>query len=264
MLIIDTHTHAGLNWFQPVETLLDEMNMNGVTGAVLVQHAGSYDNTYLFECEKRFPGRFKVAVQVDPQDPKPEGTLERLRRQGAAGVRFYPASKFKTKDPYAMWKRAGELGMVVTTGGSGRADGFASKSFKKVLDACPDTHVQIEHLAGVGITDPPYTDYESALECAQWPNTSIKVPGLGEIVRRPAVLPVAYPFHKYPPLFEMALEAFGAKRMVWGSDFPPSAGLEGYRNALEGVRNYPAFKKGGVIEWILGKTAARVWGFAVM
>lgn len=42
MLIIDTHTHAGLNWFQPVETLLNEMNLCGVTGAVLIQHGGSY------------------------------------------------------------------------------------------------------------------------------------------------------------------------------------------------------------------------------
>ncbi|MSQ07754.1 MAG: amidohydrolase [Dehalococcoidia bacterium] len=260
MLIIDTHTHAGLNWFQPVETLLNEMNLNGVTGAVLVQHAGSYDNTYLFECERRFPGRFKVAVQVDPQDPKPEATLEKLKKQGAAGIRLYTASKFKTKDPYAMWKRAGELDIVVTTGGSGGAEEFGN-AFKKILDTCPMTHVQIEHLAGVGFSDPPYEAYKSALECAKWPNTSLKVPGLGEVIKRPSVLPVAYPFDKYPPLFDMALAAFGAKRMAWGSDFPPSAGREGYRNCLEGVRSYPAFQKGGALDWILGKTAARVWGF---
>jgi predicted TIM-barrel fold metal-dependent hydrolase len=262
MLIIDTHTHAGLNWFQPVETLLNEMNMNGVAGAVLVQHAGSYDNTYLFECEKRFPGRFKVAIQVNPEDPKPEATLEKLRRLGAAGIRLYPSSKFRTRDPNAMWKRAGELGMVVTTGGSGRSGDFG-KSFKKVLDTCPDTHVQIEHLAGAGVIEAPYTLYKDALKCADWPNTSIKVPGLGEIMKRPPILPVAYPFGKPPPLFEMALEAFGPRRMVWGSDFPPSAGREGYRNCLEGVRSYPAFQKGDTLEWLLGKTAAKVWGFKV-
>ena len=30
----------------------------------------------------------------------------------------------------------------------------------------------------------------------------------------------------------MAYEAFGADRIMWGSDFPPVAGREGYRNAL--------------------------------
>ena len=119
----------------------------------------------------------------------------------------------------------------------------------------------IEHLAGVGITDAPYTDYESALECAQRPNTTIKVPGLGEITPRPPVLLPNFRFDNIPPLFEMAYETFGADRMMWGSDYPPSAGREGYGNSLEGVRSHPAFAKGDDIDWVLGKTAARVWGF---
>ena len=51
---------------------------------------------------------------------------------------------------------------------------FGSDEFKRVLDSCPETTVVIEHLAGVGITCPPYTDYERALECAERPNTFIK------------------------------------------------------------------------------------------
>jgi L-fuconolactonase len=260
MLIIDTHCHAGLNWFEPIETLLANMNMNGVTGAVLVQHAGTFDNTYLFECANRFPGRFKVAIQVDPEDPKPEATLEKLKRQGAAGIRLYPASKFRTAGPHDMWKRAGELGLVVTTGGSASAGEFG-KDFKKILDSCPGTRVNIEHLAGAGFEPAPYPAYKDALESAKWPNTSLKVPGLGEIVRRPPRLGTSFHFDNVPPLFEMALEAFGAKRMMWGSDFPPSGGREGYRNTLEGVRNHPAFKSGDTLEWVLGKSAAALWGF---
>lgn len=261
MLIIDTHAHAGLNWFQPVETLLNEMNMNGVAGAVLVQHKGAYDHSYLFECEKRFPGRFKVAVEIDPGDSNPEATMEKLRRQGAAGVRLHTDVVFNTKKPYAVWKTAGDLGLIVSTARDLSDPEVYGAAFKKVLDACPDTHVQIEHLAAVGFAQPPYEAYSAALECAKWPNTSIKIPGLGEIVKRPAVLPVGYPFGKAPPLFDMALEAFGPHRMVWGSDFPPVASREGYRNCLEGVRSYPAFQSEDTLEWILGKTAARIWGF---
>ena len=50
MQIIDTHCHAGRNWFEPIETLLFQMDSNGVDGAVLIQHGGTYDNDYLFEC----------------------------------------------------------------------------------------------------------------------------------------------------------------------------------------------------------------------
>ena len=51
------------------------------------------------------------------------------------------------------------------------------------------------------------------------------------------------------------------QRMMWGSDFPPSAGREGYANTLRGVLEHPAFADGDDIEWVMGKTAARVWGF---
>lgn len=262
MLIIDTHSHAGVNWFSPVETLLHEMNMNGVAHSVLVQHGGSYDNAYLFECDKRFPGRFKIVVDVNPQDPKPEATLEKLKNHGAAGVRFRPDSKYKTQDPHAMWKMAGELGLIVSVATPGGSEQLGT-AFKKILDACPNTHMQLEHLAGVGYSKPPYNAYKAALGCAKWRNTSIKVPGLGEIIDRPVVLPTGYPFTEFPPLFEMALEAFGPQRMVWGADYPPSGRREGYRNCLEGVRSYPAFQKTGVLDWILGKTAAKIWGFEV-
>jgi predicted TIM-barrel fold metal-dependent hydrolase len=49
--------------------------------------------------------------------------------------------------------------------------------------------------------------------------------------------------------------------MMWGSNFPPCAALEGYRHALKWVRDYPAFQNGDDIEWIMGKSAAKLWGF---
>jgi hypothetical protein len=52
-LIVDTHVHAGKNWFEPIESLLFQMKQNGVdkvrkatrshsntTQAVLIQHKG--------------------------------------------------------------------------------------------------------------------------------------------------------------------------------------------------------------------------------
>ena len=259
-MIIDTHCHAGRNWFQPIETLEFEMDQAGVDAAVLIQHGGTYDNDYLFAEAAKRAGRFKVVVMIDPEDPDPLGRLEQLARQGAAGVRIAPNGEFTAlSDVTDIWRKAGELGLVVSSLGDDKR--FSSASFKKIIDDCPDTQIVVEHLAGVGIAEPPYTDYESALECATRPNTTVKVPGLGEITRRPPVLLPDFRFENIPPLFEMAHEAFGADRMMWGSDFPPSAGREGYGNTLKGVRSHPAFANGDDIDWVLGKTAARVWGF---
>lgn len=259
MVIIDTHCHAGGNWFEPIEVLEFQMNRCGVDAAVLIQHGGTYGNDYLFEEAAKRSDRFKVVVLIDPESDDPLGDLSRMAEQGAAGVRIYPGQPFKTKHPHDIWRKAGELGMVVSS--LGKADQFASDEFKQMLDACPDTPVVIEHLAGVGIAEPPYAAFESALECASRPITTIKVPGLGEITRRPPRLLPDFRFDDVPPLFEMAKDAFGAQRMMWGSDFPPSAGREGYQNTLEGVRSHPAFASADDVEWVLGKTAARVWGF---
>ena len=262
MLIIDTHCHAGLNWFQPVETLVNQMDSYGVSHAVLIQHSGTYDNTYLLECARRHKNRFKVVVLLDPQDTFKIKTLEGLRKQGVAGLRLYLKNDWDPDD--LLWKAVGDLGMIVSV--MGKPEEFASASFKKLLDNCPNTRFCIEHLArsakaGVEFAEPPYEGFKAALECALWPTTTIKVPGLGEIVPRPPRLPTGYPFDKFPPLFEMVKEAFGVQRMMWGSDFPPCAAREGFRNVIEGVRKYPAFQTGDDVEWIMGKSAAKLWGF---
>jgi L-fuconolactonase len=262
MLIIDTHCHAGLNWFAPIELLVNQMDTYGVAKAVLVQHTGSFDNSYLFECAHRYENRFKVAALLDTQDKGKMKTLESLHKQGAAGLRMLMKQSIDPAEP--VWKEAGNLGMVISVIGSSAQ--FASVEFKKLLDNCPKTQFCLEHLArrgkpGSEYDKPPYDGFKAALECARWPNTTIKVPGFGEIVERPAILPRAYPFDKFPPLFDMVKEAFGVQRMMWASDSPPNSSREGYLNVLNGVRNYPAFQNGDDLEWIMGKSAAKLWGF---
>jgi len=259
MLMIDTHCHAGRNWFEPIETLEFQMDRCGVTGAVLIQHGGTYDNDYLFDAAARRPGRFKVVVLVDPTSADPLGDLTRLAESGAAGVRLSLRMQFGTPHGHDIWKKAGELGLVVSS--LGKAAEFASEEFKRIVEACPDTRIVIEHLAGVGVTKPPYGEFASALENPRSPNTAIKIPGLAKICPRPPILEPEFRFENVPPLFEMAREAFGVQRMMWGSNFPPSAGYEGYQNTLEGVRDHPAFGGDEDSAWVMGKTAARWWGF---
>jgi len=42
---------------------------------------------------------------------------------------------------------------------------------------------------------------------------------------------------------------------MWGSDFPPVGGREGYRNSLEALKEYPCFKNQAEKEWVFGKSA---------
>lgn len=276
MYIVDTHTHAGRNWFEPVEMLIHQMNLNGVEKAVLVQHGrpqtGGYDHTYLFECAERFPGRFAIVVIVDVTQADALDTLEQYAEQGAIGIRLNPMQRSPGDDPLAIWRKADELGLVVSSMGS--VSDNASDEFSQLVAELSNLPIVIEHLAGAGQgasfpangpgPQAPYEQYQKALELANYPNTYIKIHGLGEIINRPQVLPTRYDFDFYgpvPPLIEMARDAFGVQRMMWGSDYPPVSGREGYHNALLGAMDHPAFSTQEEREWVMGKTAMGVFGF---
>src|SRR5216683_2333971 len=93
MVVVDTHCHASLDWYEPIETLLYEMDRNGVDHAVLVQINGQFDNAYQFECVRRYPGRFANVVLVDTDRPDTPQQLEQLAERGATGVRLRPPAR---------------------------------------------------------------------------------------------------------------------------------------------------------------------------
>jgi L-fuconolactonase len=258
MTIVDTHCHAGHNWFEPVEMLLNQMNANGVDKGALIQHRGTYDNGYLLECARRFPRRFAVVAMVDTaRDDAPE-QLQRWADEGVVGVRLAPLERSPSSDPLAVWRKAAELGLVVSS--LGDVAGFASQVFEDAVAEFADMPIIIEHLAGVGQgASPPYSEFKRVLALSRYPNTYIKVGGLGEISTRPPVLEPGFRFEDTPPLVEMAYDAFGPRRMMWGSDYPPVSGREGYRNALQGVANHRALRDPEDRAWVMGKTALGVF-----
>ncbi|MGN6697998.1 MAG: amidohydrolase family protein, partial [Thermomicrobiales bacterium] len=110
-MIIDTHCHASPVWYEPVESLLAQMERNGVDAAVLIQMQGQFNNDYQFECVQRYPGKLASVVLVDVSQPNAPATLERLAQQGAAGVRLGPAWRSPGGDPLAIWRAAARLGL---------------------------------------------------------------------------------------------------------------------------------------------------------
>ena len=136
MLIIDTHCHAGNNWFEPIETLEFEMERNGVDKAVLIQHGGTYDNTYLLQEAAKRPGRFKVAVLVDPESRDPLGDLAQLAEQGAAWHSHCPKWTIRQRRPLRYMAQSRRT-RPRSLQHRGNAAQFAADDFSRVLDACP-------------------------------------------------------------------------------------------------------------------------------
>ena len=256
MVVIDAHCHAATFFYEPIEPALDTLIRNGVDKALLIPLSEGVDslNTYLIECMRRFPGRFSVVATVDAHRPDAPARLKQWAKQGAEGVRLSPG------DPLSVFRKAAELGLVVSL--RRRLPDAASDDFRRKVESLPDLKIIFEHLScRREDTTPPYNVFRRVLSLAQYPNTYMKVPGLGEICQRPASFPnPAVPFQHIPPVIEMAMDAFGARRLMWGSDYPHVAEREGYGNCLRLLKEH-VVKSEEDREWIFGKTATTLFRF---
>lgn len=262
MWIVDSHCHASLVWYEPVESLLWQMDRNGVEQAALIQIRGEVDNAYQSDCVRRFPDRLVSVVVVDTDRADASEELERLVEQGARGLRLWADTRSPGEDPLLLWRKAAELGLPVTCGG--KADEFASDAFAEVLQSLPKLTVIVEHLGSVNNPAEEAGSPElrrKVLELARFPNAMIKVHGLGEFAGR--AMPVAHPFpfvEPIPSLLDEAYEAFGPRRMMWGSDYPPVSAREGYANALRFTMDRLSSRSQEDRDLIFGGVAASVFG----
>lgn len=259
-MIIDSHCHVSDVWYEPVETLLHEMDRNGVDKAVLVQLLGQFNNEYQQQCFARYPDRFRSVVGIDAEADDAVDTLYRLADQGAVGVRLRPEARSPGSDPLAIWRSAQERGLAISCVGSMAM--FLAPKFAAILQELDAAPVVLEHLGGIARPD-SCENKPGIMDLARFDNVYLKIPGLGQLTPRARIFNA-----RQRPLSDDAgewlLEAvknFGADRLMWGSDFPPVAAREGYGNALRWSRDALSHLKESDIDKLYGNVALRVFGF---
>lgn len=259
MRIVDAQCHVSTRWYEPVETLLEQMDRSGVAQAVLIQMLGQFDNGYQQACAKQYPERLASVVAVDPADPDAAATLAALAADGAVGVRLKPDARSPVGDPLAIWRVAADLQLAVSCVGT--AETFGAAEFFELIASLPELPIVLEHLGGTsqaGATD--LRTRRRVFETAEFPNVYLKLPGLGELVPRPAALPSHGPLFASPIAeLDLALERFGPERLIWGSDFPVVGAREGYANALGWARTAVAAARPDAVAGVFADTARRVF-----
>ena len=245
-MIIDTHCHAGTNWFEPIENLIYQMSSNSIDKSVLVQHKGS-NNNYLYECLKKYPGKFSMVASVNWSAPL-ESQLQEFKSKGVSGVRIYLDydDVFKNKGD-DFFEFCSKNNLIISLASDLKT--FSSKDFKNLIKRNKNTIFIIEHLAGVGnfeIKNKNFNKkdlFNEVLQLSEYKNLFMKIPGLGELNERPESLN-DFPFkNDNSGYIQKALDAFSSERLIWGSDYPPVSNREGYRNSLAGVYNLSFFSE---------------------
>jgi predicted TIM-barrel fold metal-dependent hydrolase len=236
------------------EYLLSEMRTFGVDH-VVISHVCYYgrNNSYTSHCIKKFPGKFAgIGLLVgyrlhSPADPENPARLERLIRQdGLIGLRLspiYDRDVVWLNDPvsYPLWKKAEELGAVFNIF-------LAPHQVKQVGDMAarfPGVNIVIDHIAMIDITAPDSAGFGPLLDLAKHPNVYVRTSLHNPSKTR------EIPFRDVWPFLRRMYDRFGPKRMVWANFYE-------YVIMKELIPFFTAEDK----EWILGRTAHRIYKFA--
>ena len=236
-----------------VETLIAAMDEAGVAKAAVVHSSTTYgfDNSYVVDGCAKYPDRLVAVGSVDVLAPDAPKIVQQWVERGLAGLRLFTGGSTKEFDPselddpksFPAWELCSELGisMCIQTGPIGLPQvTFLAKRF-------PNVNIILDHLGRPDVTDgPPYAAAASLFELAPIENIYLKLtPRIFGDVKKGAASADTF--------FPKVVEAFGSKRMAWGSNYPTSEGtlIANLDKAKAGLASLSAEDQ----EWIFGKTA---------
>jgi predicted TIM-barrel fold metal-dependent hydrolase len=237
------------------ETLLALMNANGVSKTVIIQVIHyKYDNRYLADVLKQYPGKFQGVCRVDPLDANAPDHLSKLTAQGFRGVRLSPSGNatgdwFRGPLMPPLWKRCEELKVPMTV----LAPITRMPDVALLLENTPHLTVVIDHMADCPIDQP--RELEKLIALQRYPNVFVKISHTWSISKQP------YPWLDAQEYVKRLHHSFGPQRLMWATDWPIIEGYSTYDEALSVVRDQMHFLNSDDLDWMLAKSVERVWPF---
>ncbi len=219
--MIDSYTHCGIDKYEPVDSLVEAMEYSGMTRAVLVQHLGQFDNSYIESVVKSSPATFTGVGLVDPTDTNWRSQIGLLRdSESFTGIRFSTPSIIGNFD---VVMEAGEMGLhliLYTPDGIGEV----SREIAELARTLPDTFIVLTHLGCPG----QEVDVD---------RRNLSILGLGEFANVFVGLSGQHMFCEYPYTYlrdytKRIVETYTSGRIMWGSNFPVCGSMEEYRMDL--------------------------------
>jgi predicted TIM-barrel fold metal-dependent hydrolase len=261
-VIIDAHVHVacrdterypprpmglGSEWWKSggdVTELRAAMDAHGIDRAVVVQAMAVYqdDCRCAGDTVAGDPQRFALVTGVDMDGDDPAATVDAHAALGATGVRLL-AFRSRSSDWLTdsrgreVFAAAAEAGVVVVAmAGPPQLDALTTLSA-----AVPAATVALDHAAS-------YHERDDAalLRLAEAPAVHLKVT-TSNLVAPDARL-----------WFESLVEAYGAERLCWGSDFPQTT-MRPYSAMLDVARSVTAGLGDEQRAMYFGGTSLRLW-----
>lgn len=240
-------------WMSP-EEVLAEMDAAGVARAYVVP-LNAAANPASVAAARQWPDRFRVMGIVGLDKPASRELMADWAATGFRGVRltfppYRPVSWLQDGTADWFWPVADRLALPIMIWAPLQAEAVG-----KLAAAWPNIRFIVDHL-NLYIDDKGETvarAVEAVLPLARHANVAVKVSSL------PAHSSEAYPFRDMHPFIEQAVRAFGAERVMWGTDITRRKCT--YAEALTMFTRELPFLKEPQLEQIMGATALRWIGW---
>lgn len=239
----------------PVEGLIKMMDDAGIQKATLVQayYVYEYDNSYTMDSVAAHKDRFVAIPVVDPMDPAAPDELSRLvEEEGAVGVRYMrgrlPESALGKPETFPLWARMEQLGVPFTI--TDRI-GVIGET-RRAMDKYPGVKVAFDHGWGHKVGLPPYPILKPLFDYADNPNVYVKT----AVNNIDAAVEAGGTSQEF---YQTLLDVFGAKRIMWSSNYPAHPRFGDIKSRLEASKQAFAFMSEQDRRWIFSDTALSVW-----
>jgi predicted TIM-barrel fold metal-dependent hydrolase len=239
------------------EELFEHTRPNGVGRVVLIQMSYyRYDNSYMLDTMRRFPGVFSGVAIVDESGPDPGKAMVDLAAEGVRGFRISPGRTpldawIGSQGMAKMWKAAADEGLAICP----LIGPDALPAIAAMCGKFPEARVVIDHFARIG-ADGQIRDEQLDALCrlAEFPRVHVKVSAFYALGKKQP------PYADLAPMIRRVRDAFGAERLMWASDCPYQVGPgQNYADAIRLVREGLDFLDETERTAILRDTAARVF-----
>jgi predicted TIM-barrel fold metal-dependent hydrolase len=233
------------------DKLLPMMDEAGVDRVVIVPPSWEGErNDYALEAARKYPNRFAVMGRILLGSKQAPGLLATWRDQpGMLGIRhtFNGAQTSWLTDGTAdwFWPAAAKAGIPVMTPTVGRAP-----EFLRIVERNPDLIFIIDHM---GISDELAKAGKLAdavgqtVAFARHPNVSVKMSSIPPKSSEP------YPFRDMTPHLKRVFDAFGPRRVFWGTDITGSFNRFTYRERITHFTETLDFLTQDDKDWVMGR-----------
>jgi predicted TIM-barrel fold metal-dependent hydrolase len=201
----------------------------------------------------RYPERFAFLMRVDPTDPGLESWIETLTAApGFKALRtmiFTPAEAavFEQGGHDRLLKAAGVHGLPVFVTCPGRVPHLA-----QYVQRFPDVQFVIDHCGAAFDASPGQASIDDAVAMASYANVAYKWAHAASFLSTEP-----YPFPDLEPKLRRAVDAFGAERVMWASDYTMTRHRASWAETLFGIRDSSSLTEDEKT-LILGGTARRI------